>query len=379
MHKNRKIMPRRLSFRVLPLFLLLLLCVRAKAQWDYEIPFPKPLQKEDTVSVSFIGDMMMHSRQLEYDYHDFLNGIDRVTRGSDISVANLEFTLAGRPYTGYPAFSSPDGYASYAADCGIDVFLTANNHILDKGTRGLERTVKVYEALADSCGVKYTGTALDEASDSLLNPLIVVGHGIRLALVNFTYGTNMEPGKGWPKVKLMDRESVGKMFRRAREKGADFIIALPHWGTEYRLRHSKEQEEWAEWLVEQGADIIIGTHPHVVQDTTHIDKVPVIYSLGNSISNMSAVNTRLGLAVTARFVRHSNGTAGMLEPELEFMWCTLPGRLRETYSTILVKDYTNRRDEWITPSDYDEMMSTYRRVTKETGIAYEEDSQAGSR
>lgn len=378
MHKNRKIMPRRLPIRVSTCSLLLFLSIRAMAQWDYEIPFPKPLYADDTVTVSFIGDVMMHSRQLEYDCHDFLSGIGRITRDADISVANLEFTLAGPPYTGYPAFSSPDEYATCAAECGIDIFLTANNHILDKGRSGLKRTLNVYEAMAGSCGIKYTGTAGDEVSDTLLNPLMVVGHGIRLALVNFTYGTNMKPGEGWPKVKLMEKEEVAGMIDRARVKGADFIIALPHWGTEYRLRHSMEQEEWAEWLAGQGADLVIGAHPHVIQDTTHIGRVPVIYSMGNAVSNMSAENTRLELAVLARFVQHADGTREMLEPQLEFMWCTLPGCLRDTYMTIPVKDYACRRDEWLDASDYDNMMATYERVIKETGI-YEKDSKAGSR
>lgn len=357
---------------------LLALSGPARAQWNYDIPFPKPFRsKPDTVTVTFIGDMMMHEAQLKHDCDGFISRLGSITRDADISVANLEFSLAGKPYTGYPSFSAPDRYAASIAAHGVDVFLTANNHILDKGRRGLVRTLKVYDAMRDSCGVQYTGCAADPAADSLLNPLVVVGRGIRIALVNFTYGTNYEPYEGWPVIHMQDRADVGKMMERARERGADFIVALPHWGTEFRLRHDRDQEEWAGWLADQGADLIVGAHPHVVQDTSHIRGVPVIYSLGNAVSNMSKENTRLELAVRARFVHYPDGAKKMLEPELVFLWCCLPGKLTDNYTTIPVADYFGRRDEWIDPSDYDNMINTYKRVTTETGI-YEEKHQAGS-
>ena len=360
--------------RFLASILLLTLCAGVRAQWDYRIPLPRGFRQEpDTVTVTFIGDVMMHSRQLEYDCRDFLSELGEITLDADVSVANMEFTLAGPPYSGYPAFSAPDDYAKYVADRGVDVFLTANNHILDKGRGGLRRTLGVYEAMRDSCGVQYTGTAPDEASDTILNPLVVVGRGIRIALVNFTYGTNSGTPEGWPRISYMQEERVHEMFARAKERDADFIIALPHWGVEYNLRHSETQRKWAQRLVDLGADLIVGAHPHVVQDTTHIEGVPVIYSMGNAVSNMSAENTRLELAVRARFVRLPDGGARMLEPELIFLWCTLPGKLKNTYTTIPVADYVGRRDEWLDPSDYDNMMATYRRVLKQTGINEEDD------
>jgi poly-gamma-glutamate synthesis protein (capsule biosynthesis protein) len=358
-------------------FALLAPCGPARAQWNYDIPFPKKLHpKPDTVTVSFLGDLMMHERQLGYDCDGFLSELSAVTRDPDISIANLEFSLAGKPYTGYPSFSAPDRYAFSIAESGVDVFLTANNHVLDKGRRGLIRTLGVYDSMRDSLGILYTGCAADPAADSLLNPLIIVGKGIRIALVNFTYENNYKPYSGWPAVRMMERDGVAQMFSRARERGADFIVALPHWGEEFKLRHSREQQEWAEWMVEQGADLIVGAHPHVVQDTSHVRGVPVIYSLGNAVSNMSAENTRLELAASVRFVHHPDGTMEMLEPELTFLWCCLPGMLRDNYVTIPVRNFSGRRDEWLDPSDYDNMTTTYNRVTKATGI-YEENHQAG--
>ena len=168
----------------------------------------------------------------------------------------------------------------------------------------------------------------------------------------------------------MDREAVGAAIRRARGQGADFVVALPHWGTEYQLRHDATQQSWAKWLAEQGADVVVGSHPHVVQDTTHIRGVPVIYSLGNAVSNMSLTNTRIGLMAILRFVNDPlDGRKRMLEPELRFIWCTLPGMLlADSYATLFVKEWAGRRGDWLTPSDFDNMMSSYRRVLNATGI-----------
>lgn len=345
------------------------LCLNAMAQWDYSVPFPKPISHaNDTVTMTFIGDVMMHTKQLDYDCSAFLERLAPITRDADISVANLEFSLGGKPYTGYPAFSTPDTYAIDIASKGVDVFLTANNHILDRGSEGLKRTLKVYGGMHDSLGIQFTGTALKDAMDTESNPLIVVGKGIRIALVNFTYGTNGFKENESVYVSRMDKDNVGAMIESAKQRGADFIIALPHWGLEYELKHSAEQQRWAEWLVGQGVDLIVGGHPHVVQDTTHINGVPVIYSMGNAVSNMSATNTRLELAVTARFVRQKDDSLVMLEPQLEFLWCTLPGKLIDNYTTIRVAEYLGRRDEWISESDYDNMVSTLKRVKEATGI-----------
>ena len=303
---------------------------------------------------------MMHTRQLQYDHSHFLDDLRPLLSEADLSIANAEFTLAGPPYTGYPAFSAPDTYLSSILDAGVDVLLTANNHILDKGAKGLERTLKQY-------GV-FTGSGLDEEQYSRSNPLLLTVKGVRIALVNFTYGTNSGPTSEFPKVSRMNRPEIARQMKRARDL-ADFVIVLPHWGEEYVLRHNRTQQEWAEWLVEQGADAIIGAHPHVVQDTTFIKGVPVIYSLGNAVSNMSAINTRLELAVVLKLIhRKGSKETSVAEPELKFLWCTLPGKKTDSFRTVIVEDQIGRRNDWIDPSDYDNMIQTLQRVKKTTGI-----------
>ena len=321
----------------------------------------------DTLTIVLIGDVMMHARQLDYDCRTFLEPIRSRLEAADIAIANMEFTLAGAPYSGYPAFSAPDAYADYVADCGVDVFLMANNHILDKGRTGLQRTLGKYRAMDR---IRFAGAAETPQEDSLAFPLMLTAKGLRIALINTTYGTNTGDPSGWPKVHTEDKAEIAAAVRRARNLGADWIIALPHWGLEYQLKHAAGQEKMARWLHDAGVDAVIGAHPHVVQDTSHIDRMPVIYSMGNAISNMSARNTRLELMVTLRFTKDRYRNLAMLEPGLEFLWCTLPGTLTDSYATIAVKDYIGRRDLWKDPSDYDNMTATLARVVAETGIEY---------
>lgn len=363
-----------LSHIAVSFFLICCLSFKGNAQFERPIPFPSPIYgNTDTVSVTIIGDVMMHARQLQYDYHDFLQYLSSPLQKADFAIANMEFSLGGKPYTGYPAFSSPDGYAEYlAAECGIDVLLTANNHILDRGSNGLKRTLDVCSTLHDKYGVRTTGSGRDETEFAENNPLMLFKKGISIAVINFTYGTNNGTKTPYPKVSAMDKEEISAEIQRARALGADFIIVLPHWGTEYILRHSESQQKWAEWLTGQGVDAIIGSHPHVVQDSTVISGKPVFFSLGNAVSNMSARNTRLSLMVTLFFVRDSiNGEVRMLAPETEYLWCTLPGMLEKGYATIMIKEWATRKNEWLTPYDYDNMLSTLKRVSEETGIGPE--------
>ncbi len=332
---------------------------------------PAQIFRQDTLTVVFMGDMMMHARQLEtarrkdggHDFSSYFRLIEDRIKDADIAVANMEFTLAGEPYEGYPCFSAPDSYAEYLADCGFDVFLAANNHILDKGCTGAERTAEIYRSLASGKGISFTGLASSEEERSGNYPLFIRRKGITLALLNFTYGTNLGADAHWPKTNYIGRRSeVLKALETAEE--ADITIALPHWGPEYVLTHSESQEETARWLAENGADIIIGTHPHVVQDTSSVGKVPVIYSLGNAVSNMSAANTQIGLLATLKIVRHGNGDVMMLPVELTWLWCSRPGGYSSGFTVVPVEEQIGNKDRWTGEWEYDKMVETYHRIRK---------------
>ncbi len=345
----------------------------------------------DTIRLTIIGDVMMHKPQLEnclrryaqnngganpsdpsnYDFSPCLAPIRGILEKADICVANMEFTHSGPPFTGYPAFSAPESWSTYVADCGVDVFLMANNHILDGGAKGAARTIETYENMAGR-GVSHTGCFADETDFESGNPLIIECRGVKIGIVNFTYGTNVPPTTEWPKVCIADRDELAAAMKVAR-KNADIVIVIPHWGEEYKLQHSQWQDETAAFLLRNGADAIVGAHPHVVQDietrtTPFGKKVPIAYSLGNIISNMSAVNTQIGLIATLPLVLYSDGSAVLAEPEYTLTWCSLPGRLTDCHVTIPVADYINRRSEWENPSDYDKMLITYRRILESSGI-----------
>ena len=334
----------------------------------------------DTLTLAFIGDVMLHQAQIagslrddgSHDFTGYFSSIADDLAEADIATANMEFTLAGEPYTGYPSFSAPDSYAEYMAECGIDVFLTANNHILDKGEKGLDRTIRTYRELERKYGVRMTGCAENEEAMLAGYPLMMSCDGLKIAFINFTYGTNTGFGKTFPGTNYTDMEKIAEAIKRAEDLGAGLIIALPHWGEEYSTSHSGSQEKLAQWLADKGVGLIVGTHPHVVQDTgiigTDKGEVPVIYSLGNAISNMSARNTQIGLMLEMKIIRDGFGEVVSLEPCYTFLWTSLPGRLAGRHCTVKVKDMLGKRDEWISPYEYDKMVSTYSDIKEVTGI-----------
>ena len=336
---------------------------------DFNIPNPFPIfllgPPTDTVEICILGDMMMHSAQIsnartstsEYDFTSYFKHIEDKIRNADIAIANMEYTLAGKPYTGYPSFSAPDTYATYLASLGIDVFLTANNHIFDKGAAGAQRTIDEFQKL----GISITGIAEDQQMYEQVFPLILECKEVSIALVNVTYGSNTSIGRAWPKIiRLSDLEAMSAALTAA--DTCDLAIVLPHWGNEYQLRHSASQEKYARWFIDHGADAIIGAHPHVIQDMQEIDGVPVFYSLGNAVSNMSATNTQMEMMVTLKIVRHHNGSIKLLEPEYELLWCSRPGGYSSKYTVLPVERFIGTRDTWHGPWEYDKMIETRKRI-----------------
>lgn len=349
---------------------------------DYDPVFKeiRPLYQQDTIKIRFFGDIMMHSMQIEtahqgndqYNFSSYFAHMMDYLNDSDLNVGNMEFTLGGKPYTGYPSFSAPDCFAEYLAECGFGLFLCANNHIFDKGSIGVKRTLDAYCDLAGSYDIYYTGAATDTIGQRKSTPLIINIKGVIISFINATYGTNSPKGNGWPRTNILsDKITLGKALEEARKK-SDIVIALVHWGDEYILKHSKKQEEDAEWLAFNGADIIIGSHPHVIQDTDTIrvngKEIPVIYSLGNCVSNMSAKNTQAGLMVTLSIIRHNNGDITMNKPEYRYTWCSRPGGYGDSYYLLPIRDFADKENEWYGKWDYQKMMETMKRVSQETGI-----------
>ena len=205
---------------------------------------------------------------------------------SDYAVANLEVTLAGPPFSGYPQFSSPSAYARDAKWMGFNALFTANNHSQDRGKSGLINTILTL----DSLKIDHTGTFIDTQEFQKNYPLIKKVKGINIAFLNMTYGTNGLSVKPPTMVNMIDTTAIARDIKTAKSKGADFIVTFIHWGLEYQRNESKNQNELAQFIADNGCDLIVGMHPHVVQPIKTIKTkdgrdVPVAYSLGNFVSN----------------------------------------------------------------------------------------------
>lgn len=265
-------------------------------------------QGQDSLKIIFAGDLMGHGGQIKaaqtadgrYDYSPCWKFIKDYVQSSDLAIANFELTLAGPPYKGYPQFSSPDQVLVDACNAGFDIFTTVNNHCMDGGKKGFMRTLYVF----DSLGVPHLGTYRNTEEREKGHPMMVERNGFKLGLVTYTYGTNGLPVPDPLVVNMIDTAQMKADLAKAKELGAEYRIALIHWGEEYHTKANAEQEMLAKLLLDNGADIVIGGHPHVVQNAT-MDALPenditpqiAVYSMGNLVSNQRDINTDGGIMI----------------------------------------------------------------------------------
>lgn len=285
------------------------------------------------VTVLFAGDIMQHTPQIAsakindstYDYTSVFQYVKPIVSGVDLAIANLEVTLAGEPYTGYPQFSAPEQLAVAARDAGFDVLCTANNHSCDRGDRGVIRTVKTLQNL----GITRTGTFSDSLDRSKNHPLMITKNDITIALFNYTYGTNGLPFHYPAMVNLIDSAQLVNDLKAARNPGVDFIIVYFHWGNEYQSHPTRAQEELAQMSFKYGADVVIGSHPHVLQrmeyyspsDTTNGQLL--VYSLGNYVSNQRDRFRDGGAMVSFTLSKNWNGYK-VSDPNYHLTWVNTP-------------------------------------------------------
>ena len=270
---------------------------------------PENTKPEDIViNLVAVGDVMCHTTNFNaayntntktYDFTPVFSNVAKYITKADIAIGNLETTFAGadRGYTGYPTFNSPDALGYALKNIGIDVLSTANNHSLDKGYAGLVSTLDKL----DEIGIAHMGTARNEEEQNKI--LVKDVNGVKIAFLSFTYGTNGIPvpaGKEYS-VNLIEKETILNQINAAKEQEVDIICASMHWGIEYEQKQSQKQTELADYLFNQGVDIIIGNHAHVVEPmekkTITLEngtekEVFVCYALGNFISGQTFEHTK---------------------------------------------------------------------------------------
>lgn len=283
--------------------------------------------ESDSSDISFtlaaVGDIMCHDTQYidaynedtdTYDFSYVFENISLYTKTADICIGNLETTFAGEDigYSSYPTFNTPDELAYELKDIGIDVLSTAGNHSLDKGFDGLSRTIDVL----NDADISHLGTYKSKEEQD--TTLIKYVKGVKIAFVNYTYGTNgiSIPSDKQFCVNLIDENLIKEQIDKAKQEEPDIIIACMHWGSEYKTTQNSTQEDLADFLFQNGVDIILGTHPHVLEpmekrtvtldDGTTKDGF-VIYSLGNFIADQNAEYTRDSIILNLDITKHTDG------------------------------------------------------------------------
>ena len=277
----------------------------------------------NTIRLRAVGDNLIHIQLYEaarlteggYDFHGMYEHILGLINEAEIAVINQETILVEdeNKVSSFPAFGSPMAVGDAIIDAGFNVVTHASNHALDKGYKAICDTVSYWERRQEDKDIVYTGIHTSKEDQEKIR--VVVRDGIRVAILNYTSTLNYHPVMPSHSycVDVMKGYTKGRIKKQIEEarKIADIVAVFPHWGCEYLYEPVDLQKEWAFIFANAGADIIIGTHPHVVQNMTVITtednrKVPCIFSLGNYISCQVNQGTMLGGMADVEITKGNN-------------------------------------------------------------------------
>ncbi|MCD8086757.1 MAG: CapA family protein [Clostridiales bacterium] len=316
------------------------------------------------ITVAVGGDIMAHVAVSEcaydsatdsYDFTQYFTYAGTWFQDADLAVGNLETTFGGT-VNGYPMFSSPDDLADSLKELGFDLLSTANNHCMDFRSDGLRRTIEVL----DAAGIDHVGTyASQESFDETMGVVVEEVNGISIAFLDYTYGVNYMTVKESYLVNRynlttsdeseaamkLDTQKLDSELAYARSLGTDLIFVMMHWGTEHQTTQSSYQEELADYLIERGADAVLGGHSHVPQPmeyrtVTDVDGNEatgfVCYSLGNLISDMSKDNTYITAVLNLEITKTEEGTTSITGVSYEPLYLLNPGH--DEIDTLVLMD-----------------------------------------
>jgi len=250
---------------------------------------------ESKIKLTFVGDLMCHLPQLNaarikkdsFDFKPSFNYIKKFLENSDLTFGNLETVIGEEKdnYKGYPTFNSPPEFVDALKYAGFDILFTSNNHAYDQGISGILRTISSIQKNQ----MEYIGTYFSQSDYDSLK--IISKKNFKIGLLAYTYGLNINIKMNKYAVKIIDTLLIKREINQLKEKAADIIVVYFHFGDEYKRNPSSYQKEIVRKTIEYGADIIVASHPHVVQPImiyssgNKIGKTLVAYSLGNFISN----------------------------------------------------------------------------------------------
>ena len=286
---------------------------------EYNVTPEKP--KEEKLTLIMFGDALLHKAVYTdaetqvgfqdtgcttktYDFSHMLQYIKPIVQGYDLAFYNQETILGGTELglSTYPRFNSPQEFGDAMIEAGFNLVSLANNHTLDKNEAGVLSSRKYWLDKMSGCEIIASGSY--ESQEDRDKPRILEKNGIRYTLLAYTYGTNGIPipnGKGYL-VNVYDEEMLKKDIAEIRDK-VDLLIVSIHWGNEYTFKPTQHQKYIAKLLINAGADIVIGHHPHVIQPIELVDGQPVIYSLGNMISNQDQLYCQIGMMVGCNVIK----------------------------------------------------------------------------
>ena len=304
------------------------------------------------VTLVMVGDILLHTPVAEsglqadgsYNFDALFSNVKEEITSADLALVNEEVIIGGEELgiSGYPSFNAPYELGDALVNAGFDVVLHATNHALDQGKKGIKNCLSFWENKHPKMAVLGINGS-KEAQDNAI--YLYEQNGIRIAILNYTYGTN---GIALPSdmpyaVNLLEKEKVITDIARAKEQ-ADFVVVCPHWGIEYQLEPSVEQEYWTQIFAENGVDLVIGTHPHVIEPIEWVDDMLVYYSLGNFVNWTASegdgiTNRMVGGMAEITVGKDENGEVFILDYGVEPLVCHLTEGTNGV-TTYLLSDYT---------------------------------------
>ena len=263
----------------------------------------EPDNEERRLSLFMVGDVLIHKSVLldaydsqtdKYYFKDMFSYIAPMLKKYDLRYCNQESTIGGKSlgYSAYPGFNSPDEIGDTLVDMGFNLVSLANNHSLDKGINAVTYSNSYWK----SKNIMIAGTYDSEEERNTIN--IYEKNGIKFAFLSYTTISNNTVPNNYI-LNMYSNERAAADIKKAKDQGAEVIIVAMHWGTEYTNEETYSQQQIAEYLSNQGVNLIIGAHPHVVEPITYVNDTLVIYSLGNFISNQLFLDYNAGTGMIA--------------------------------------------------------------------------------
>ena len=353
----------------------------------------KYIKEENDISLCMVGDILMHRNLTNYGYDskrdiynfDFMfENMEKYIKDYDMKIANEEVLIAGRKFgiTDFPKFNSPFELADSIVKAGFNIILKATNHVNDKGLEAIKSDLNNWKNKYPN--IKITGSYLNEEDYNKIT--YYNKNNIKIALLNYCYGSNVKLEKNYTMNKL-EFEKIKNDIEKAKKEGAEFIIVFPHWGKEYVLKEIKYQQYYVKIFLDLDVDLVIGTHPHVIQplkvyyNKKTKKKMYVFYSLGNFINATRSRGKNVFwrfLGGMAHVIIGRNKYNKVVVKDIKFIPLITHIFENKKITTYKVKDYNKTMAEnnfvgkkFDVTFSYDNMINTFKTVINSQYLDFE--------